>query len=131
VDACGLNGAAGNAGPCGCAAGFAQVGLAHLPGGVTEIVDCKRYAIGTIAATYKNYPTSGQIQPAMGYSDGQITDLGVTVNTTLADIVVEGMPIDLTRILKANKPIEGGTYELEEIESCGAICDQHVAVLSC
>jgi predicted GTPase len=84
--------------------------------GVAEIVDCKPYAVGTIADTYKKYPNSGQILPAMGYSDAQIKDLEDTINATPADVVVEGTPIDLTRVLKANKPIAGVTYELEEIE---------------
>jgi predicted GTPase len=84
--------------------------------GAAEIVDAKPYAVGTIAATYKKYPNSGQILPAMGYSDQQFADLEATINATPCDVVVEGTPIDLTRILKVNKPIAGVTYELEELE---------------
>ncbi|HUK13602.1 MAG TPA: cyclic 2,3-diphosphoglycerate synthase [Thermoanaerobaculaceae bacterium] len=84
--------------------------------GAAEIVDAKPYAVGTIAATYKKYPNSGQILPAMGYSNGQIADLQATINATPCDVVVEGTPIDLTRILKVNKPIAEVTYELEELE---------------
>ncbi len=84
--------------------------------GASEIVDAKPYAVGTIAATYQKYPNSGQILPAMGYSDQQIADLEATINATPCDVVVEGTPIDLTRVLKTNKPIAEVTYELEEIE---------------
>ena len=84
--------------------------------GASEIVDAKPYAVGTIAATYKKYPNSGQILPAMGYSDQQIADLEATINATPCDVVVEGTPIDLTRVLKTNKPIAEVTYELEELE---------------
>jgi predicted GTPase len=84
--------------------------------GASEIVDAKPFAVGTIAATYKKYPNSGQILPAMGYSDQQIADLEATINATPCDVVVEGTPIDLTRVLKTNKPIAEVTYELEEIE---------------
>ena len=84
--------------------------------GAAEIVDAKPYAVGTIAATYKKYPNSSQIVPAMGYSNGQIADLQATINATPCDVVVEGTPIDLTRILKVNKPIAEVTYELEELE---------------
>ena len=84
--------------------------------GAAEIVDAKPYAVGTIAATYKKYPNSGQILPAMGYSDQQIADLEATINATPCDVVVEGTPIDLTRVLKTNKPIAEVTYELEELE---------------
>jgi predicted GTPase len=84
--------------------------------GAAEIVDAKPYAIGTIAATYTKYPNSGQILPAMGYSDQQIADLEATINATPCDVVVEGTPIDLTRVLKVNKPIAEVTYELKELE---------------
>jgi predicted GTPase len=84
--------------------------------GASEIVDPKPYAVGSIADTYKQYPNSGQILPAMGYSDQQIADLEATINATPCEVVVEGTPIDLTRILKVNKPLAEVTYELEELE---------------
>jgi predicted GTPase len=84
--------------------------------GASEIVDPKPYAVGSIADTYRKYPNSGQILPAMGYSDQQIADLEATIDATPCDVVVEGTPIDLTRILKVNKPIAEVTYELEELE---------------
>ncbi len=84
--------------------------------GAAEICDAKPYAVGTIAATYKKYPNAGQILPAMGYSDDQIADLQATINATPCDVVVEGTPIDLTRLITVNKPIAGVTYELEEVE---------------
>ena len=84
--------------------------------GAAEIVDAKPFAAGSIAATYHKYPNAGQILPAMGYSDQQIADLEATINATPCDVVVEGTPIDLTRVLKANKPIAEVTYELEELD---------------
>ncbi|MGV8038807.1 MAG: cyclic 2,3-diphosphoglycerate synthase [Thermoanaerobaculaceae bacterium] len=84
--------------------------------GVAEIVDCKPYAVGTIKATYEKYPNSGQILPAMGYSGQQVKDLEDTINATPADVVIEGTPIDITRLVKVNKPIAQVTYELEELE---------------
>ena len=84
--------------------------------GVAEIVDCKPYAVGTIKATYEKYPNSGQILPAMGYSEQQVKGLEQTINATPADVVIEGTPIDITRLVKINKPIASVTYELEETE---------------
>lgn len=84
--------------------------------GAAEIVDCKPYAVGTIKATYEKYPNSGQILPAMGYSGQQVKDLEDTINATPADVVIEGTPIDITRLVSINKPIAQVTYELEEIE---------------
>ncbi len=81
-----------------------------------EIVDAKPFAVGSIKATYEKYPNAGAILPAMGYGDQQVRDLEETINSTPADVVVEGTPIDLQRIITVNKPIANVTYELEEVE---------------
>jgi len=84
--------------------------------GAAEIVDAKPYAVGSIKATYAKYPNAGQILPAMGYGDQQIRDLEATINAVPADVVVEGTPIELRRVLSSDKPIANVTYELEEVE---------------
>jgi len=87
--------------------------------GAAEIVDPTPYAVGCIAETYERYPNSRQILPAMGYGERQMRDLEATINATPADVVVEGTPIDLRRILKVDKPIANVSYDLEEIEPGG------------
>ena len=84
--------------------------------GAAEIVDARPYAVGTIKETYEKYPNAARILPAMGYGDQQVKDLEDTINAADADIVVEGTPIDLKRIISVNKPIANIGYELEEIE---------------
>ncbi len=84
--------------------------------GAAEIVDARPYAVGTIKDTYAKFPNAAAILPAMGYGDEQVRELEATINATPADVVVEGTPIQLSRILKANKPIANVTYELEEVE---------------
>ncbi len=84
--------------------------------GAAEIVDARPYAVGTLKETYEKYPNAARIVPAMGYGDQQIQDLQETINATPADVVVEGTPIELRRILTINKPIANVTYELEEVE---------------
>jgi len=84
--------------------------------GAAEIVDARPHAVGTIKATYEKYPNASQILPAMGYGDEQVRDLEETINATPADVVVEGTPIDLKRIITVNKPIANVNYELEEVE---------------
>jgi predicted GTPase len=84
--------------------------------GASEIVDARPYAVGTIKATYEKYPNASKILPAMGYGEEQVKDLEATINATPADVVVEGTPIELKRILTPNKPIATVTYELEEVE---------------
>ncbi len=84
--------------------------------GASEIIDPKPYAVGSIKATYEKYPNAGQILPAMGYSPQQIAELEESINNSPCDVVVEGTPIRLSRILKVNKPVAAVTYELEELE---------------
>ena len=88
--------------------------------GAVEIVDPVPYAVGSIKDTYEAYPNSRKVLPAMGYGEDQIRELEATINAVDADVVVEGTPSDLGRILKANKPVANVRYELEELEP-GAI----------
>jgi predicted GTPase len=84
--------------------------------GAAEIVDPVPYAVGSIRETYEKYPNARKILPAMGYGERQIRELEATINATPADVVVQGTPIELRRILKTDKPIADVRYELEEVE---------------
>ena len=83
--------------------------------GAAEIIDPRPYAVGSISATYKQYPTTGNVLPAMGYGDAQIRELEQTINNTPADLVLIGTPIDLRRVLKLKRPAQRVRYELQEI----------------
>ncbi len=83
--------------------------------GAAEIIDPRPYAVGTIAATYAKYPTTGAVLPAMGYGDGMVRELEQTINNAPADLVLIGTPIDLARLLDLNKPSQRIRYELQEI----------------
>ena len=83
--------------------------------GAKTIVDPRQYAVGTIAATYEKYPGTGAILPAMGYGDAMVKDLEKTINQADVDLVISATPIDLTRIIKVNKPMQRVRYELQEI----------------
>lgn len=83
--------------------------------GAGEIVDPRPYAVGSIKATYEKYPSTGAILPAMGYGDQMMRDLEATINAADVDLVLSGTPIDLTRVIKINKPIQRVRYELQEI----------------
>ncbi|MFC1878508.1 cyclic 2,3-diphosphoglycerate synthase [Chloroflexota bacterium] len=84
--------------------------------GAAEIIDPRPYAVGSIKATYEKYPTTGNVLPAMGYGETQMRELEQTINAiTDIDIVVIGTPIDLSRIIKINKPTQRVRYELQEI----------------
>jgi predicted GTPase len=83
--------------------------------GAKEIVDPRPFAVRSIAATYEKYPKTGTILPAMGYGEAQMKDLEETINQSDVDMVIVGTPIDLTRIIKLNKPYQRVRYELQEI----------------
>ncbi len=85
--------------------------------GAAELVDPREFAVGRLKETFEIYPGIGTLLPAMGYGDQQIRDLETTINNTPCDAVVIATPIDLSRIVKINKPTVKIGYELQEIGS--------------
>ncbi len=83
--------------------------------GAAEIVDPRPFAVKSIKATYEKYPKTGPILPAMGYGEAQMRDLEATIAKADVDMIVIGTPIDLTRVIKINKPAQRVRYELQEI----------------
>ena len=83
--------------------------------GAAEIVDPRPFAVGSIVDTYQKYPTTGKVLPAMGYGEKQMNELEQTIDNADVDLVVIGTPIDLTRVIKINKPYQRVRYELQEI----------------
>jgi len=80
--------------------------------GAAELVDPRNWAIGEIAEAFERYPNVGPLLPAMGYGDEQIRDLETTVNAVDCDLVLVATPIDLTRLIKINKPYMKIGYSL-------------------
>ena len=83
--------------------------------GAAEIIDPRPYAVGSILNTYKKYPTTGKVLPAMGYGEQQIRELEETINATPCDMVIIATPIDLGRLLKIFRPHQRVNYELQVI----------------
>lgn len=83
--------------------------------GAAEIIDPRPYAVRTIADTYRKYPNTGPILPAMGYGREQIADLEETINRAMVDMVIIATPIDLGRLVDIDKPNQRVRYELQEI----------------
>ncbi len=83
--------------------------------GAKEIVDPRPWLVGSIKETFEKYPEIGHLLPAMGYFDQQLKDLEDTINAVDCDVVISATPIDITRLVKVNKPIVRVRYELEEI----------------
>ncbi len=83
--------------------------------GAAEIVDPRPFAVNSIAATFEKFPKTGPILPAMGYGEAQMRDLEATIDRADVDMVIVGTPIDLTRVIKINKPYQRVRYELQEM----------------
>lgn len=83
--------------------------------GAAEIIDPRPYAVGSILNTYKKYPTTGKVLPAMGYGEQQIRELEETINATPCDMVIIATPIDLGCLLKIFRPHQRVNYELQVI----------------
>ena len=83
--------------------------------GAAELVDPVPYASGELAATLHKYPALEHLIPAMGYGQGQMHELEAALNAMPADLVLSATPIDLTRVLKLQKPVVRVRYELEEM----------------
>ena len=82
--------------------------------GAAECVDPRPFLQGSLKETFETYPGIGQLLPAMGYGDEQVADLEKTINAVDCDLVIVATPIDLTRILKIDKPFVRVGYRLEE-----------------
>ena len=83
--------------------------------GAAEIIDPRPYAVGSILDTYRKYPTTGKVLPAMGYGEQQTKELEETINRTPAEMVIVATPIDLRRVLSIKLPSQRVRYELQEI----------------
>jgi predicted GTPase len=83
--------------------------------GAAELVDPVPFAVGQLAETLHRYPALEHLVPAMGYGQGQMLELETTLNAMPADLVLSATPIDLTRVLKLEKPVVRVRYELEEL----------------
>lgn len=83
--------------------------------GAQEVIEPMPFAVGTILDAYEKYPHLKKVLPALGYGSEQIKELEETINQASADLVIAATPINLTRILKVNKPMVQVEYRLKEV----------------
>jgi predicted GTPase len=98
-----------------------------------KILDPRPYAVGSISATFRRFPHLSTEVPAMGYSPGQVKDLQATLNNIPADTVIDATPVDLSRLIRCNKPIASVEYALRErgpllTQMLGKFARDHLAV---
>ena len=90
-------------------------GVAAHRFGAGRLVDPRPTAVGSIRDVLDRYPSLEPLVPAMGYGPAQIEDLEATLNGCDAEIILSATPIDLTRVLKLDKPVTRVRYELAEV----------------
>ncbi len=83
--------------------------------GAAAIIDPRPWVKGRLADTFATYPGIGSLLPAMGYGEEQIRDLEATIDAVDCDAVVIGTPIDLSRVVRIDKPHTRVHYDLDEI----------------
>ncbi len=89
--------------------------------GAAELVDPRPYAVGSIRGTYERYPHMTTLLPAMGYGSLQRHELEETINRIPCDLVLVATPVNLTSILRINKPSVRVSYEAEELTRPGLV----------
>jgi len=77
-------------------------------------VDPRPWAVGSIAGVYERYPHMGSLLPAMGYGAEQTRELEETIARSDAEAVLIATPIDLTRVVRIERPVARARYDLKE-----------------
>jgi predicted GTPase len=90
--------------------------------GAAEVVDPRRWAVGTIEDTFRKYDV-GPVLPAMGYSDEQLAEMEKIIDEADVDVVLIASPIDLRHVIDIRKPAVRVRYELETIPGSPTLAD--------
>lgn len=77
-----------------------------------KVIDPRPFAKGGLAKAFVEFPHMQKIVPAMGYTADQLKDLEATLNAAKCDIILNGSPADLSRVLNVNKPIVRVKYDV-------------------
>ncbi len=80
-----------------------------------EVVDARASATGSIAEVYATYPHLEKVLPAMGYSPEQVRELEATIRASPAEVVLDGSPVDLARLVKVPQPILDVHYAYDDL----------------
>ena len=88
-------------------------GVSSSMGMVSEFIDPRPYAVGSLRETYDRFPHIGPVLPAIGYSESQIRDLGETISRVPADVVIIATPVDLRRLIPVDKPTVKVYYDFD------------------
>ncbi len=80
-----------------------------------EVVDPRKYAVGSIKAAYEKYRHLGPVVPALGYYADQLRDLEATLRNVPCEVIVDASPVDLTSLIDPGKPVVRIRYEFRPL----------------
>lgn len=89
--------------------------VAARDGDAGEIVDPRASAPPSILEVYAAYPHIGLVLPAVGYGPEQFAALRETIESSTAEVVVSGTPLDLAELTGVSKPVVRARYRFEEV----------------
>jgi predicted GTPase len=69
------------------------------------IVDPRGSAVGSVKETLENFEQLRDVLPAMGYSDSQRSELKESIETSGAEVVLNGSPADIASLLGLKLPV--------------------------
>ncbi len=79
------------------------------------VVDPRPFAVGSMVGVYQKYPHLDRILPAMGYGEAQVKDLEETIRRSNAELVVDGSPVDLGRLIHVPQEIISVQYQYDDL----------------
>lgn len=83
--------------------------------GAGEILDPRSFAVGTLAEALGRYPHLRGVLPALGYSDAQRADLAATIAASGAEVVIDGSPAQIERVVDVRIPVVRVGYRFEQL----------------
>ncbi len=106
--------------------------VAARAAGAAAIVDPRPFAAAGLAEIFARHPHIGPVLPAVGYGPAQLAALRETIGRAEADVVVAGTPVDLGRLLAADKPVVRARYDFAEAAEpgLGGVVDGWLAAMS-
>ena len=81
------------------------------------LADPKPYAVGSIAAAYRQYPHIGPVLPALGYTPAQRDDLRRSIENVPCSAVLLGTPANLAQLLRISKPVARVKVEAKDLSA--------------
>jgi predicted GTPase len=78
-----------------------------------QVIDPRKFAVGSIKEAYEKFDHMGDIVPALGYYGKQVKELEETLNKSDAQYIINSSPLDISKLIKTKIPIIQISYEIK------------------